>query len=283
MYGVRRFLHDSCRNNQLASQKEITVNRLVKYSKADWIRDGIDMGVIIRHEDTPELFAKKIASSQSTFVNLCDKHQIDPDELLENHRRRLILANTKTAKAILRRRGVKIGQDEAQTLVEAALILEKTAFIGSLRNIIPNLGAFNLGRVLKWGTGLGLLSGIIYYLGKAGFLGKPKEVSPEMLEKARAAGVSNPEKVMPWAASISNDPAKQNAIKKMQEVMCKKSGRCADQGTMNKLMNLLKNEKGEISGWASAGAAAGTIPLAAGLVGGVGKAVSDLVKGPKNA
>jgi hypothetical protein len=256
---------------------------LVKYSKADWIRDGIDMGVIIRHEDTPELFAKKIASSQSTFVNLCDKHQIDPDELLENHRRRLILANTKTAKAILRRRGVKIGQDEAQTLVEAAMILEKTAFIGSLRNIIPNLGAFNLGRVLKWGTGLGLLSGIIYYLGKAGFLGKPKEVSPEMLEKARAAGVSNPEKVMPWAASISNDPAKQNAIKKMQEVMCKKSGRCADQGTMNKLMNLLKNEKGEISGWASAGAAAGTIPLAAGLVGGVGKTVSDLVKGPKNA
>lgn len=249
------------------------MSKLVKYSRAQWIKDGMDLGIVISHADTPKKFMTKIAQSKDQFISLCDIYNIDPDALMDAHRRRGVLENHKSAKAIIRRLGATPRREDLEKFMETAAVLEKVAFLGSIGQGIGWLATFGLGRLLKWGAGIGLVAALIYYLGKAGFFGKPAKVDPKMIDAARSAGIPNPEKVMPYAANL-NHGENLDALKKLHAAMCKKSGRCKDNGSINTIMNVLRRKDGTISPWAVAGAAAGTAGIAGQLVGGV----TDVVK-----
>jgi hypothetical protein len=236
------------------------------------------MGIILRHQDTPKPILEKMASSRDAFVKFCNRHSLDADELMEAHRRRLVLADSKSARAILRKMHVKVSQEEIDEIVASAAVLEKVAFLGSITNALGYLATFGLGRILKWGTGIALLSGLIYYLGKAGFLGSPKKVDPAAIEAAKKAGVPHAERVMPYAAAVASDQSKLKTIQDMTKVLCRKSGRCQDDGTMAEFMKLMRNKEGNISGWAATGFAGAVVPTATSLVGGVANAVKNVVK-----
>lgn len=253
------------------------MSKLVKYSRAQWIKDGMDLGIVIAHADTPKEFMTKIAQSKDQFVSLCDQYNIDPDTLIDAHRRRGVLAHQRSAKAIIRRLGASPGREDLEKFMETASVLEKVAFLGSIRQGMGWLATFGLGRLLKWGAGIGLVAALIYYLGKAGFFGKPAKVDPKMIEEAGKAGIPNPEKVMPYAANL-RDGKNLEALKKLHAAMCKKSGRCKDDGSINKVMEVLKRKDGTISPWAAAGAAAGTAGIAGQLVGGIAETVKSVTK-----
>lgn len=229
------------------------MSNFVKYSKAEWIRDGIEMGIILEHKDTPAPLMQKMASSRDDFLGFCDRHSIDPDELMDAHRRRLVLADSRSARTTLRKMGVNPSREDVDMVVASAAVLEKVAFLGSMKSALGFLATFGLGRILKWGSGIALIAGLIYYLGKAGFLGKAKDVDPAVIDAAKKAGVPNAEKVMPYAAAMSKDQEKLKAIKQMTAVLCRKAGRCGEEGTMAEMMSFLKNKEGKISPYAVAG------------------------------
>jgi hypothetical protein len=253
------------------------VSKLVKYSRAQWIKDGMKFGIVIAHADTPKQFMTKIAQSKDQFVFLCDQYNIDPDTLIDAHRRRGVLARQRSAKAIIRRLGADPRSEDLEKFMETASVLEKVAFLGSIRQGMGWLATFGLGRLLKWGAGIGLVAALIYYLGKAGFLGKPATVDPKMIEAADKAGIPNPEKVMPYAANLKNQN-NLDALKKLHAVMCKKSGRCNNDGSIEKVMNVLRRNDGTISPWAVAGAAAGSAGIAGQIVGGIAETVKNIKK-----
>ena len=251
------------------------MSKLVKYSKAEWIRDGMAMGIILDHKETPEPILRKIASSRDEFVEFCDRHGIDADELIDAHRRRMVLADSRSARTTLRKMGVDATRQEVDMVVASAAVLEKVAFLGSIKKALGFLATFGLGRILKWGTGIALIAGLVYYLGKAGFLGSPKSVDKQVVDAAKKAGVPNAEKVMPYAAAMAADQEKLKAIKAMTKVLCRKAGRCGEEGTTDELMKLLKNKEGKISPWAVAGLGAAAVPAVAGAAG----IATNVVKG----
>jgi len=243
------------------------VSKLIKYSRAQWIKDGMDLGIVISHADTPKEFMAKIAQSKDQFISLCDSYSIDPDALMDAHRRRGVLENHKSAKAIIRRLGADPRREDLEKFMETAAVLEKVAFLGSIGQGIGWLATFGMGRLLKWGAGIGLVAALIYYLGKAGFFGKPAKVDPKMIDAARSAGIPNPEKVMPYATNLQKGE-NLDALKKLHAVMCKKSGRCKENDSINTIMNVVRRKDGTVSPWAVAGAAAGTAGIAGQIVGG---------------
>ena len=251
------------------------MSKFVKYSKSDWIRDGMELGIILDHKDTPSPIMQKIASSRDDFVGFCDRNGVDPDELIDAHRRRMVLADSKSARATLRKMGVSASREEVEMVVASAAVLEKVAFLGSIKKALGFLATFGLGRILKWGTGIALVAGLIYYLGKAGFLGSPKSVDESVLKAAEKAGVPNAGKVMPYAAAMASDQEKLKAVKQITQVLCRKAGRCGEEGTMAEVMKLLKNKEGKISPYAVTGLGLAAIPAAAGAAG----IAKNIVKG----
>ena len=254
------------------------MSKFVKYSKAEWIRDGMEMGIIFEHKDTPAPIMQKMASSRDDFVGFCDRHGIDPDQLMEVHRRRMVLADTQSARTTLRKMGVSASREDIDMVVASAAVLEKVAFLGSIKKALGFLATFGMGRILKWGSGIALIAGLVYYLGKAGFLGSPKSVDESVLKAAKKAGVPNAEKVMPYAAAMASDQEKLQTVKQMTAVLCRTAGRCGEEGTMSELMKLLKNKEGKISPYAVAGLGAAAIPAAAGVAGIATNIVKSVIK-----
>lgn len=235
------------------------------------------MGVIIDHENTPQIIMTKMASSRDSFVATCDKIGVDPDVLMDSHRRRRTLETRASARAILRKLGASASKNDIEILTANAATLEKVAFLGSLRGALGMLATWGLGNLLKIGTGIGLVAGIIYLLGKGGFLGKPKKLTPEQIELAKKSGVPNAAKIMPYSDAILNDPKTADAVKRLEAYMCKKHGKCNQKGSWDRIQNVVRNADGTINKTKLVGVGLGTAPLAAGALAGGAHVLKNLL------